>query len=148
MNNLLVEQIKSIIEDESDIIANLANISAIINMNYDNLNWVGFYIYKNNELVLGPFQGNVACTRLRHGVGVCMHALETNSTQNIPDVHQFKGHVVCDAASQSELVIPIYIDNKSWGVLDIDAPIKNRFSSDDEKTFEKVVSILINKITQ
>ncbi len=146
MHKLLIEQTAALIEDETDLIANLANIASLINMSYDNINWVGFYLYKDSELVLGPFQGKVACTRLKHGVGVCMKGLETNTTQNIADVHSFEGHVVCDAASKSELVVPIYIDSKPFGVLDIDAPIENRFSTDDQKMFEELVAVLIKRI--
>lgn len=145
MNNTLLKQIKSIIEDETDLIANLANISAVINMNTEDINWVGFYLYKDDELVLGPFQGNVACTRLKEK-GVCIHALKTNTIQNIPDVNQFEGHVVCDANSKSELVIPIYINNQPFGVLDIDSPIYNRFTQEDENLFKEIVQLLIKQM--
>lgn len=147
MNNTLLKQIKSIIEDETDLIANLANISAVINMNTEDINWVGFYLYKDDELVLGPFQGNVACTRLKEK-GVCIHALKTNTIQNIPDVNQFEGHVVCDANSKSELVIPIYINNQPFGVLDIDSPIYNRFTQEDEKMFYEIIQLLIKQMEQ
>lgn len=146
-NNLLIEQVKAIIEDENDLIANLANISSVINMNLENINWVGFYLYKENQLVLGPFQGKVACTRLKHGEGVCMYALENKKTTNVEDVHQFEGHVVCDSASQSELVVPLYIDGEPFGVLDIDAPIKNRFTKDDEETFTEIGRIIEAKLS-
>lgn len=145
MNNTLLKQIKSIIEDETDLIANLANISAVINMNTEDINWVGFYLYKDDELVLGPFQGNVACTRLKEK-GVCIHALKTNTIQNIPDVNQFEGHVVCDANSKSELVIPIYINNQPFAVLDIDSPIYNRFTQEDEKMFYEIIQLLIKQM--
>lgn len=147
MNNTLLKQIKSIIEDETDLIANLANISAVINMNTEDINWVGFYLYKDDELVLGPFQGNVACTRLKEK-GVCIHALKTNTIQNIPDVNQFEGHVVCDANSKSELVIPIYINNQPFAVLDIDSPIYNRFTQEDEKMFYEIIQLLIKQMEQ
>ena len=146
MHKLMIDQVKAIIEDENDLIANLANVSAVINMNYENINWVGFYIYKDNELVLGPFQGKVACTRLFHGKGVCMKALETKTTQNIKDVHQFEGHVVCDADSKSELVVPLIIDDEVYGVLDIDAPVYERFSSEDQMAFETIGKIVSEKI--
>lgn len=141
-DQLLINQVKAIIEDETDLIANLANISALINMNMEDINWVGFYLYKDNELVLGPFQGKVACTRLYHGQGVCMYALENKAVTNIADVHQFEGHVVCDSDSESELVVPLYKDGEAFGVLDIDAPIKNRFTKDDEETFKEIGLII------
>lgn len=145
MNNTLLKQIKSIIEDETDLIANLANILAVINMNTEDINWVGFYLYKDDELVLGPFQGNVACTRLKEK-GVCIHALKTNTIQNIPDVNQFEGHVVCDVNSKSELVIPIYMNNQPFAVLDIDSPIYNRFTQEDEKMFYEIIQLLIKQM--
>lgn len=147
-HKLLINQVKSIIEDETDLIANFANVSALINMSYENINWVGFYFYKENQLVLGPFQGKVACTRLYPNKGVCMKAIETKSTQNISDVHLFEGHVVCDSDSNSELVVPLFINNKPFAVLDIDSPIKGRFSKDDQKTFETIVDILIERVLE
>ncbi|WP_099091539.1 GAF domain-containing protein [Erysipelothrix larvae] len=128
---LLIEQAQSLCESEPDAIANMANLSALLNEMMADLNWVGFYIYKENALVLGPFQGKVACTRLPHGKGVCMAALESNQTLKVDDVHAFPGHIACDSASKSELVVPIYNDGEPFGVLDIDAPIENRFSQDD-----------------
>lgn len=141
-HKLLIQQVKAIIEDETDLIANLSNISSVIKMNMEDINWVGFYLYKDNHLVLGPFQGNVACTRLYPGKGVCSKAIETNTTQNIPNVHNFEGHVACDSASNSELVIPLYMDNKPFGVLDIDSPLLNRFNQQDQETFETIGRIL------
>lgn len=146
-HNLMIEQIKSILEDETDSIANMANVSSIIKMNLPDLNWVGFYLYKEDQLVLGPFQGNVACTRLYKGKGVCSKAIETNTIQNIPNVDDFPGHVVCDAASKSELVIPLYINSKPYGVLDIDAPVYNRFSQEDQDAFEAIGKILEQKLS-
>ncbi|NLW14671.1 MAG: GAF domain-containing protein [Erysipelothrix sp.] len=148
MHNLMIQQIESIIEDEKNIIANLANISALINMNFENINWVGFYFYENSQLILGPFQGNVACTRLYPGKGVCMKAMETRTVQNIADVHTFKGHVVCDSASMSELVIPLVINDEPYGVLDIDSPVKNRFSEKDQKAFEEIGHIIERMISE
>lgn len=134
-HNLLIKQIESLLEDEKDTIANLSNITAAINMNMNDINWVGFYIYKESELVLGPFQGQVACTRLKDK-GVCITAINQRTTQNVPDVHAFEGHVACDSASNSELVIPLFIDDKPYGVLDIDSPKFNRFTAKDQETFE------------
>lgn len=140
-HTLLIQQIESILEDETDVIANLANVSAVIKMNMEHINWVGFYIYKEDELVLGPFQGNVACTRLKDK-GVCISALNQKQTLNVPDVHVFEGHVVCDSASNSELVVPLFIDDKPFGVLDIDSPNFNRFTEKDQETFEIIGKIL------
>lgn len=147
-HKLFIAQAKALIEDETDVIANLANISSLINMNLNNINWVGFYIYKDSELVLGPFQGKVACTRLKHGVGVCMHALEKRKITNVPNVDLFKGHVVCDSDSKSELVVPLYIDNKPFGVLDIDAPVLNRFTKEHETIFKELGEILEDRIKE
>ena len=130
---LLAKQASSIIEGETDLIANLANMSALLNMNLDNINWVGFYLLKENQLLLGPFQGNVACVRIALGKGVCGTAFSTNTIQRIADVHQFEGHIACDAASQSEIVLPINVDGKTIGVLDIDSPITERFNEIDEQ---------------
>lgn len=146
MNTLLIKQAAALIEDESDVIAILANISALINDTYENLNWVGFYLFKKDHLVLGPFQGKVACTRLYPGKGVCSHALKTRTVQNIPDVHAFPGHIACDSASNSELVIPLYIDDAPFGVLDIDSPLHQRFTSEDEATFAALGALLIQKL--
>lgn len=129
----LTQQAIGLIEGESDFIANLANLSALLNMELDNINWVGFYLYKDNELVLGPFQGKPACIRITIGKGVCGTAFATETVQRIKDVHQFDGHIACDAASNSEIVIPFYQNGKLVGVLDIDSPNIDRFSEIDEK---------------
>ncbi|MGR6861486.1 GAF domain-containing protein [uncultured Aliivibrio sp.] len=129
----LTQQAIALIEDETDLIANLANLSALLNMELNDINWVGFYLFKENELVLGPFQGNPACIRITIGKGVCGTAFSTNTVQRIDDVHQFAGHIACDAASNSEIVIPFYRNGKLAGVLDIDSPNIARFSEIDEK---------------
>lgn len=130
---LLTKQAIALIEDEKDLIANLSNISALLNMNLTNINWVGFYLLKDKQLVLGPFQGNVACVRIDLDKGVCGKAFSTNSTQRIADVHDFPGHIACDAASQSEIVVPINHNGKTVAVLDIDSPITERFNAIDEE---------------
>ena len=104
---LLTQQALSLIETENDLIANLSNISALLNMNMADINWVGFYLLKEDQLVLGPFQGNVACVRIALNKGVCGKSFSTNTVQRIADVHEFPGHIACDAASQSEIVVPI-----------------------------------------
>jgi len=139
---LLAKQATSLIEGENDLIANLANISALLNMNLDNINWVGFYLLNDEQLILGPFQGNVACVRIALGKGVCGKAFSTNTIQRIADVHQFEGHIACDAASQSEIVLPINVNGKTIGVLDIDSPITERFNEIDEQGLALFVEYL------
>jgi len=130
---LLAAQAVALIEGETDLTANLANISALLNMNLDNINWVGFYLLREDQLVLGPFQGNVACVRINLDKGVCGKAFSTNTIQRIADVHDFPGHIACDAASQSEIVLPINSNGRTLAVLDIDSPITNRFNEVDEQ---------------
>lgn len=144
--DLLQKQLISLIEDESNLIAILSNTSALLNDHLDQVNWVGFYLIENNELILGPFQGHPACVHIQIGKGVCGTAVSNNETQVVKDVHQFLRHIACDANSNSEIVIPIHKDNKIIGVLDIDAPIKSRFNDEDRKELEKVVSIIENQI--
>ncbi len=115
------------------MIANLSNVSAILNMELGDINWVGFYLTEGDQLVLGPFQGKPACVRINWGKGVCGTAAATNTVQRIKDVHQFEGHIACDAASNSEIVIPFSINGKVAGVLDIDSPNFDRFSETDQE---------------
>ena len=129
----LTKQAVALIELETDMIANLSNISALLAMELDDLNWAGFYLMKGDELVLGPFQGKPACVRIPIGRGVCGTAVATNSVQRIYDVHEFEGHIACDAASNSEIVIPFSINGEIAGVLDIDSPNVGRFSEIDEE---------------
>jgi len=145
-NDLFIKQLRSICENEKDLIANLANTSAFLNEILDNINWVGFYIYKNDELVLGPFQGKVACTHIPLNRGVCGYAATTLEVQRIDNVHEFKGHIACDCASQSEIVLPLIKDGQLFGVLDIDAPITHRFTLEDQKFLEAVVEVIISYI--
>ncbi|EJK2114774.1 GAF domain-containing protein [Vibrio navarrensis] len=128
----LTKQAVALIETEHDLIANLSNISALLSMELEDLNWVGFYLYKEEQLVLGPFQGKPACVRIPMGKGVCGTAAATNTVQRIHDVHQFEGHIACDAASNSEIVLPFSINGTLAGVLDIDSPSVGRFSEIDE----------------
>lgn len=141
--SLLIEQLKHLIAGETDMIANLANASALLNQFLKEINWVGFYLYKDSELVLGPFQGLPACIRIPLDRGVCGKAARERSTINVPNVHDFPGHIACDSASKSELVIPL-IDQKDnlIGVLDIDSPIYNRFSQEDQKYLEIFAKVL------
>ncbi|KFI09891.1 GAF domain-containing protein [Vibrio coralliilyticus] len=129
----LTKQAVALLESEKDLIANLSNLSALLNMELEELNWVGFYLMKEGELVLGPFQGQPACVRIPVGRGVCGTAVATNKVQRVYDVHQFEGHIACDAASNSEIVIPFSINGQIVGVLDIDSPKVGRFSEIDEE---------------
>ncbi|WP_261874719.1 GAF domain-containing protein [Vibrio rarus] len=129
----VTQQVAALIEGESNMIANLSNISAVLNMEMNHINWVGFYLKEGEQLVLGPFQGNPACVRINWGRGVCGTAAATNTVQRIKDVHQFPGHIACDAASNSEIVIPFSINGEVFGVLDIDSPQHDRFSEIDQQ---------------
>lgn len=124
------------------MIANLSNAAAVLYQGIDNINWCGFYLVKNNDLVLGPFQGNPACVRIKNGQGVCGTALKTQQTQLVEDVHQFEGHIACDAASESEIVVPIVVDTKVVAVLDIDSPTKSRFNDVDRQGIESIASLV------
>ena len=132
----------SIIEGIPYTMTNLANASALLNEKLDGINWVGFYTIKNGRLVLGPFQGKVACTIIPMGKGVCGTAAATDRTQLVPDVHKFPGHIACDSASNSEIVIPMHRSGEVFGVLDIDSPLFNRFDENDRKGLEEFVRIL------
>ncbi|MCX2792119.1 GAF domain-containing protein [Vibrio sp. Sgm 5] len=129
----LTKQAVALIESEKDYVANLANISSLLFMELDELNWAGFYLKKGNELVLGPFQGKPACVRIPMGRSVCGTAAQTNTVQRVYDVHEFEGHIACDAASNSEIVIPFTINGEVAGVLDIDSPNIGRFDETDEE---------------
>ena len=139
---MVLEQLRALIEGETDVIANLANASALLYQFLDEVNWVGFYLWKENELVLGPFQGLPACIRIPNGKGVCGTAITEKETILVENVHAFPGHIACDAKSQSEIVIPIIIDDHVFGVLDIDSPILKRFDTTDQTYLEKFVDIL------
>ncbi|WP_213482884.1 GAF domain-containing protein [Staphylococcus hominis] len=146
--NLLGKQLASLIEDETNLIAILSNTSALLNANLDQINWVGFYLIENNELILGPFQGHPACVHISIGKGVCGTAVANNQTQLVDDVNTFPGHIACDANSKSEIVVPIHVDNEIIGVLDIDAPITQRFSKGDQQGLEEIVSILEHQLSK
>ncbi|WP_434303988.1 GAF domain-containing protein [Clostridium botulinum] len=131
---------------EKDVIANLSNASSIIMSLTDNLNWAGFYLMKDGELVLGPFQGMPACNRINIGKGVCGAAVSSKQVQRVDDVHKFEGHIACDSLTNSELVIPIIKEDKILGVLDLDSIEFGRFTELEEKYFEKFVQILVENI--
>ncbi|AIK30850.1 GAF domain-containing protein [Bacillus anthracis] len=139
----VIKQLDALLTGESNIVANLSNASALLNQFLDRVNWVGFYVTEGNQLVLGPFQGMPACLRIPFGRGVCGVAAETKTTQLVADVHQFPGHIACDSASNSEIVVPIIKDGNVIGVLDIDSPEKNRFDEVDQRYLEKFVETLL-----
>ncbi|HZH92985.1 MAG TPA: GAF domain-containing protein [Tissierellaceae bacterium] len=134
--------LKGQVGSEKDVLANISNVTAIIKACVDDLNWAGFYLMKRGELVLGPFQGLPACNRIQVGKGVCGRAIEEGKTQLVPDVHLFPGHIACDSASNSELVVPIIKKGKAYGVLDLDSPSKDRFKELHRVYFERLVDIL------
>lgn len=144
---LVIKQLKALVEGEEDIIANLSNASALLNQFLEDINWVGFYLLKEDQLVLGPFQGLPACVRIPLGRGVCGTAAEKKETLRIADVHQFPGHIACDAASNSEIVVPLVSDGKVIGVLDIDSPSKNRFNEQDQAFLEEFVDVLMEHVS-
>jgi len=139
---LMVETAKAFIEDESDLVALLANLSALIKVYVEDLNWAGFYLLKGKELVLGPFQGNPACTRIAEGKGVCGKAALEGKPVIVPDVHQFPGYIACDSASASELVIPFFKGGKVYGVIDLDSPTPARFSDVEAEFLGQIASLL------
>ena len=141
--DLLLKQAEALLEGEKDKIANMANLSALIYHAIPDLNWVGFYIYKDRELVLGPFQGLPACVRLQLNKGVCGTSASLRKTLNVPDVHVFEGHVACDSASNSECVVPIYFKDELYGVFDVDSPLYDRFDKELQKFLEDIVSQFI-----
>lgn len=139
---LLIKQLDALSTGETNQVALLANASALLNQFLDNVNWVGFYLTEGKELVLGPFQGLPACIRIPIGKGVCGTAVSERKTRRIADVHQFPGHIACDSASNSEIVVPIFKKDDVIGVLDIDSPIHERFDAADQHYLEKFVNHL------
>ncbi|WP_283234586.1 GAF domain-containing protein [Alteribacter keqinensis] len=142
----LIMQLKGLLYDEEDLIANLSNASALLNQFLTEVNWVGFYLWKEDELVLGPFQGLPACVRIKKGKGVCGTSAEEQKVMRVDDVHAFPGHIACDAASQSEIVLPLVKDGKLIGLLDIDSPVKSRFSEEDEVQLTRFVKELVDNL--
>ncbi|MDG9856087.1 GAF domain-containing protein [Pseudomonas nitroreducens] len=140
---LLAAQAESLFADERDFIANASQFSAFLFNELADLNWAGFYLNRNEELVLGPFQGKVACVRIPFSKGVCGAAARTRETQRVEDVHAFPGHIACDSASNSELVVPLVKDGRLIGVLDLDSPKVGRFSEEDQAGIERLVEIFL-----
>lgn len=141
---LLCAELRALTEGIPYETANLANASALLWDSLDRINWAGFYKMENGALILGPFQGKPACIRIEVGKGVCGTAVAENATQRVADVHAFPGHIACDSASNSEIVVPIRVDGKVWGVLDIDSPNFHRFSPEDQAGLEAFVRVLEN----
>ena len=139
---LMAKQLKALISDTEWDITALANASALIWECLDDINWAGFYIMRGGHLELGPFQGRPACVRIEPGKGVCGTAVSENRTQLVPDVHAFPGHIACDSASNSEIVVPLRVHGEIYGVLDIDSPLKNRFTEEDRDGLEDLTGIL------
>ena len=137
------QQLEALISDENYWLPNLSNAAALLYNELDHVNWAGFYLMKDGELVLGPFQGLPACIRIQIGNGVCGSAVKDEKTYVVKDVHQFEGHIACDKASESEIVVPLYKEEKIIGVLDIDSPVKGRFNQTDKKYLEQFVDILV-----
>ena len=140
--SLVAQQLSALIEGIPYEVANLANASALLWQEMPDINWVGFYKMENGKLVLGPFQGKPACIEIPVGRGVCGTAVAEDAVQLVYDVHQFPGHIACDCASNSEIVVPIHVNGEIWGVLDIDSPNLNRFDEEDQKGLENFVKIL------
>ena len=142
----LCQQLEALIQGVPHTVANLANASALLWQHLSCINWVGFYILEGNTLILGPFQGKPACIEIPVGRGVCGTAVAEDKTQLVPDVHAFPGHIACDGASNSEIVVPIRKNAQVWGVLDIDSPSFCRFTEEDRTGLEKVAEIIANSL--
>ena len=140
--SFIFNQAKALLLPEYGRLSNMANLSALLYHYMHDINWAGFYLLDENILRLGPFQGKPACTRIAIGKGVCGTAAQQKKTLIVPDVHRFAGHIACDIASNSEIVIPLFQGSDIWGVLDIDSPIKNRFSDEDQSALQKITALL------
>jgi len=143
----LASQLASLLAGERDLIANAANFSSLIFHSLPDLNWAGFYFEKDGELVLGPFQGQPACVRIRVGQGVCGAGAARRETVIVPNVHEFPGHIACDSASNSEIVVPLMKEAHLIGVLDLDSPSVTRFDQDDARGLEGLVRILLSSVS-
>ena len=144
---MIIEQMKALVETDNWYVPVMSNISALIYDSLEDLNWAGFYLVKNDELVLGPFQGKVACIHIPFGKGVCGTAFAQDKTQLVENVHDFPGHIACDSASNSEIVVPVHKDGKVAAVLDIDSPLVGRFTEEDKKGLEMFVKELEKRIS-
>lgn len=145
--NKINEQIVERIGEETDLVANLANVASIIKLNLENVGWVGFFLEKEGELVLGPFQGKPATSRIQFGKGVCGKTAESQEVQLVIDVRDFPGHLACDASSNSEVCLPIIVDDKVVGVLDMDSHLVGRFDTNDVNGLNMILDTLKSKIS-
>lgn len=139
---LLAAQMEAVLEKEWPLVSNLSNAAGVLYQGMEKINWAGFYLLEDNVLWLGPFQGKPACVRIEAGKGVCGAAVAENSTQLVPDVHAFPGHIACDSASASEIVVPLRKDGRITGVLDIDSPVKGRFDETDREGLERIAEVI------
>lgn len=144
----LAAQARALLHGERDAIANAANLSALVYHALPDLNWVGFYLFDGTELVVGPFQGLPACVRIPLDKGVCGAAARTRTTQRVDDVHAFPGHIACDSASRSEVVVPLYDGERLIGVFDLDSPLPARFDADDQAGLEALAAIFVDSTAQ
>ena len=142
----LLAQARALLHGEHDRIANAANLSALVHHALPDLNWVGFYFFDGHELVVGPFQGLPACVRIPLDRGVCGAAARTRTTQRVADVHEFPGHIACDGASRSELVVPLVHDGALVGVFDLDSPVTSRFDADDQAGLEAIARVFVEAL--
>lgn len=143
---LMARQLNSLIEEDGDYLPVLSNCSALLWENLKDINWAGFYLVRGDVLALGPFQGKLACIHIGKGKGVCGTAWETDSTQLVANVHEFPGHIACDSASNSEVVVPVRRDGEVVAVIDIDSPMFGRFSSEDAEGLEKIADLLGSRV--
>ncbi|GMA69028.1 hypothetical protein GCM10025879_02740 [Leuconostoc litchii] len=148
VTSLITKQLDALLTEETNVVSNLSNTAALLFQNYEDINWAGFYIYneESKELDLGPFQGKVACMHIKPGSGVVGTAFSDSSSIVVPDVHNFPGHIACDADSNSELVVPVYKNKKIYAIIDIDSPLLNRFSEIDKSEVEELAETLANHI--
>lgn len=142
----IVEQASSLLAGQGDLVANAANLSSLLFHALDEVNWVGFYFLKGDKLIVGPFQGRPACVAIPMGRGVCGTAAALRKVQRVPDVHAFDGHIACDAASRSEIVIPLIRNGELLGVLDLDSPVTDRFDQDDEDFLRKMAGVFVKSL--
>ena len=145
--NLLTEQLQALLVQDSYFIPALSNASALLWESLDDINWAGFYIVRDGQLILGPFQGKIACIHIQKGRGVCGTAWEKDELQLVPNVHEFPGHIACDSASNSEIVVPIHKDGEVVAVLDIDSPLFSRFSLEDCEGLSRISSVIEDTVT-
>ncbi len=144
----LLQQVRGLMHGECDRIANAANLSSLVFHSLPDLNWVGFYFYDGKELVVGPFQGHPACVRIAIGRGVCGAAAQSRKTQRVDDVEAFPGHIPCDAASRSELVVPLFLGDQLIGVFDIDSPLPARFDDADQQGLEQIAAAFLESLSE